>query len=377
MSASPPKIKAHFFYSSALTIDDPLSPLPTPSNAPATTPSKNPPRPFSVYDNAALEAAWQDLQNSEAKKSRHGRLWEEKPKGKQPQNRIYSSGAQDEGVDEDQSWNDDGHPEGPEDNLVDSGKNAEISEDANEERNSVIDTAAGTAGKGLFMQQNPSPLNGDIGAITPPAGLDDPQTRPYGTGDPHLMLCDDPDHIPFDYTMPVGSDEIGNDEFESGISKKKHRRPFHRRATSEKPIKDKEDSSPSRRLSLRKRTSVVAPGSSPSQRDTTGTPFLRIPSRRRISNSRSPERVSNASQTDGADSASDDERPRSSHQYHAFHHKSKKVRKAFTPVGISRLHLVEMPDLQVRCFSCSQYSIRSLVAIFKLSVFQFEVRAST
>ena len=61
-SGQVPKLKAHFFYNSLLPIDDPLSPLPTLSTNQASTNAKTPPRPFSSYDNAALEEAWQGLQ---------------------------------------------------------------------------------------------------------------------------------------------------------------------------------------------------------------------------------------------------------------------------------------------------------------------------
>ena len=57
----PPTLCSQFFYISPLPIDDPLTPLPTPSGNSASSQAKFPPRPFSVRDNIALEAAWQDL----------------------------------------------------------------------------------------------------------------------------------------------------------------------------------------------------------------------------------------------------------------------------------------------------------------------------
>ena len=65
-SDSPPKLRAQFFYSSALPIDDPLSSAPPPSNSSTASLSKLPPLPFSVLDNRALEEAWQLIQSSEA-----------------------------------------------------------------------------------------------------------------------------------------------------------------------------------------------------------------------------------------------------------------------------------------------------------------------
>ena len=55
INSGPPKVNSQFFYVSALPIDDPLSPLPTVA---ADSSSKIPPKPFSVRDHAALEEAW-------------------------------------------------------------------------------------------------------------------------------------------------------------------------------------------------------------------------------------------------------------------------------------------------------------------------------
>ncbi|KAJ9662856.1 hypothetical protein H2198_001084 [Neophaeococcomyces mojaviensis] len=56
---TPPKVKAQFFYVSTLPIDDPLSPLP---QIQVGTIANQPPQPFSARDNAALEEAWQGYQ---------------------------------------------------------------------------------------------------------------------------------------------------------------------------------------------------------------------------------------------------------------------------------------------------------------------------
>lgn len=55
----PPPVKAQFFYTSTLAIDDPLSPVPAPVSGAAS--SKLPPRPFSEYDNTRLDEAWHEL----------------------------------------------------------------------------------------------------------------------------------------------------------------------------------------------------------------------------------------------------------------------------------------------------------------------------
>ena len=217
---------------------------------------------------------------------------------------------------------------------------------------------------------------------------------------PDLTLCDDPDHIPFDETMPVGSDEIGNDEFESGI-KKRGRSPFRHSHKKEQP-RAKDDVSPYRRLSLStqrahdlkdsKDAKEMKLGSSPAEHDTTGTPFLRIPSGLKRSRSRSPAVHSDIAQADGEESIADerskpgssrpsfqrffsaqqnrdrscerqDEQPRPERQAdpvpeaqrHGYHeeghtHFAKKQRKsqnAHIAVGVSRLHVVELPSLKM------------------------------
>ncbi|GAB7362236.1 hypothetical protein MBLNU230_g2261t1 [Neophaeotheca triangularis] len=60
---APPTIEVRFFYTSTIPIDDPLSSLPPPMTA-ATAASRQPPKPFSEYDNAALDRAWLELRQS-------------------------------------------------------------------------------------------------------------------------------------------------------------------------------------------------------------------------------------------------------------------------------------------------------------------------
>ncbi|KAF2706709.1 hypothetical protein K504DRAFT_459118 [Pleomassaria siparia CBS 279.74] len=57
---APPPINVRYFYSSPLAIDDPLSPLPPPLTG-ATSTRRQPPRPFSEYDNKAVNDTWLGL----------------------------------------------------------------------------------------------------------------------------------------------------------------------------------------------------------------------------------------------------------------------------------------------------------------------------
>ena len=67
----PPPLAVRYFYTSPLAIDDPLSPLPPASSAGSTS-SKVPPRPFSAFDNAALDKAWSDVRRQRLKLGERG-----------------------------------------------------------------------------------------------------------------------------------------------------------------------------------------------------------------------------------------------------------------------------------------------------------------
>lgn len=60
-----PPLKTQFFYTSPLPIDDPLTAIPTTSSDPKA--AKHSPRPFSPYDNNALEEAWLALGSTRCK----------------------------------------------------------------------------------------------------------------------------------------------------------------------------------------------------------------------------------------------------------------------------------------------------------------------
>ena len=359
VSNLPPKITARFFYSSALPIDDPLSPLPSPSTNPS--PSKVPPRPFSNHDNAALEEAWQDLNEEISKEHSHGfRCKVEKVDGnkeaKKPANeKEVSSLAKEDGRGVDHI--------------------AKIVKEVKDKAASKV-KKDGSAGAAAPKERERSKLSHvEPAPSTPPTGPETPSKELKSKADPHLMLCDDPEHVPFDHEMPVGSEELGTgDEFGDASARRQHR-IFHRRTRSQRK-QDKEEEKAVKKAYKRQLAEDAVYGSSPSDRDTTGTPFLRAPSRSR--RSQSPAQGTGGHQSDGADSASADERsaprskrpvfqrfrsdnsdsrmsesddhPRPDSEHHSLLSRQKKVKevqKAYIPVGISRLHLVEMPDLQV------------------------------
>ena len=344
VSEDPPKVRAQFFYNSALPIDDPLSPVPLPSSS-STGPSKFPPRPFSVLDNTTLEETWQKLRALEpdAKRLETTRSSHEDTSTVENLTVIIRSATQDKRT----------HKKSKS-NLGAMGQ-----DEKSKTRTSLVEPATGTETATTETEEQH-------------------RKHPQKIGDPHLMLCDDPSHIPFDEAMPVSPDEIGNDEFESGVPRKRHRSPFRRKDKKEK-AKKKEDTSPRRRLSVHKKKPAEEPyGSSPLERNTTGTPFLRVPIRRGKSRSRSSDHEDDPNFSDEARSISDVEsrkesRPASIRENssehssirgtesedhpkaHGYYRRKRKERpEASVAVGVSRLHVVKMPDLKV-CVIGSPY----------------------
>lgn len=63
-SPTAPKVRAQFFYTSSLPIDDPFSPLPPPSSSQSSWNERAPPQPFSARDNTTLENAWRELRQT-------------------------------------------------------------------------------------------------------------------------------------------------------------------------------------------------------------------------------------------------------------------------------------------------------------------------
>lgn len=68
-SPTPPRARPQFFYTSSLPIDDPLSSLPPPSSGQGAVNERVPPQPFSAKDHIALEDAWRTLRETVAKRT--------------------------------------------------------------------------------------------------------------------------------------------------------------------------------------------------------------------------------------------------------------------------------------------------------------------
>ena len=321
VSSDPPTIRPHFFYSSALPIDDPLSAVPPPSSKTPAGPSRLPPRPFSTFDTKALEEAWREVQQAEIEK--HGQIQDLNRQKEEQLARLDKYGAVDISL-------------------------------------SGLKAFADAAEKAAREQRTEPPLS-------------KLKTQPG--------RHDDIEHASFTQAIPVEATEIRNEEFESGL-------PERNRTSFRQPRRETEDDvSPSARISRHiKRQSVDAPyGASPSERDTTGTPFLRVGSRLR-SRSRQKKAHSRgdaAGQVDGADTSSEGDATREPdaaleaqkptfgqtkcsqaddhtegalghydevQPYQSASHTSRQAKRITVPVGVSRLHFVELPDFKVIIF---------------------------
>lgn len=60
----PPNVRPQFFYISSLPIDDPLTALPPPTSGQGPANERAPPQPFSIKDNITLEEAWQSIRRT-------------------------------------------------------------------------------------------------------------------------------------------------------------------------------------------------------------------------------------------------------------------------------------------------------------------------
>ncbi|KAK1142734.1 hypothetical protein N8T08_007366 [Aspergillus melleus] len=72
-SDSAPKVRPQFFYTSSLPIDDPLTALPPPSGGQDSGNERAPPQPFSVKDNIVLEETWLSLLRAGKQKASSGK----------------------------------------------------------------------------------------------------------------------------------------------------------------------------------------------------------------------------------------------------------------------------------------------------------------
>ncbi|KAL6719332.1 hypothetical protein ACLMJK_003571 [Lecanora helva] len=358
VAIDPPKITAQFFYCSPLPIDDPLAAIPPPSTGSPAKPSRVNPRPFSVHDNLALDSAWLKLQDavrsprpSSAEKGK--RSEKETLRAEDSSSELYAASI-------------------PPRNSRDQSATDRTAQNAQERTVFVERTNNDNTTEIRDTRFDRTPTSGG----NPPI-LHAEHRRDQNPPSAHSTSQDE-DPQPLQDVEPISTEEVNRGEAESGLPKARRRRSFFHRKDEDKLSEDL--SSP--RTSTRRLSRGIEDGEegfsvlgrSP---DTTGTPFLRVSARLRRSRSRSPNNDIQEVQTDGINS---DYRPKqssplgSSPRFPEFssnrraqdvdhsdsdssseEHRPSLERNSYpegtgaahVTVGISRLHVVELPSLKM------------------------------
>ena len=289
-SEDPPKIRAHFFYSSALPIDDPLSPVPSLSNSKSVGPSRVPPKAFSLLDNIALEEAWQKYQERQA--------------GDKADQRQHES------------------------------------VERSHEQLSRYDESAREFEKAIASEEG-------VGSVREQAGSGNSRdaTGPsFSTGDSKAEVTEE-----YSYHSGASALPITNNQRQALQAS----RPNQRRTNAiESQHSSLGETIPSG--SQQKRISQeLNYGSSPSQRNTSGTPFARARTRLEVPKSS----TQSSFVLEGYDGSNEAVRPSTSrasdkvglsqHHRHNSSVPSNMAKSTTIPVGISRLHFVQIPELQM------------------------------
>ena len=340
VSLGPPPLRAQYFYCSSLPIDDPLFPVPPP-NSSSLKSAKFPPRPFSIHDNRALEEAWLRIHKP----------FRSIESVKRPQDDSTSADA----LDNDAS------------SSIHSNFSRLFkgSQEKKGSRKSSVHTEPYVNGHQTRFETSESNV---------------------ADRDPQIDV-DSPQNMSFSEISPVTAEEIREDESRAGLTipKKRSKSPFrHKDRHGAAEVKESADGADDS-LRVRKGSETLSGrvvstevGIGPTERSTTGTPFIRIPSG--LSRSRSPSRSLSRSVEAGTPFDYDPNKsqggndnpihipsratlqrlPRSEHLRHDSqaqdYETSKKIQETRVPVGVSRLHVVEMPTLKVRpTDSCESY----------------------
>ncbi|KAI9769857.1 MAG: hypothetical protein M1835_006652 [Candelina submexicana] len=325
VSDIPPKIRAQFFYTSALPIDDPLSAVPLPTSGSGSTPSKHPPRPFSAYDNAALEEAWEGLEQSQ--KNQQGRWWQlkggrEEGGTRDPDERLAtrSTGAKDAG------------------SSTKDPNARRHSSHKSKGSNDVAEFSQGWGSETMKFWQQPK-RNSTPGAGFGNDGQDENETRPQPRTQEDQSASKSKS-MNISAAIAIDKGAIGNPIDDSQPPKLSGKGPPY--------------------------------GASPNEKATTGTPFLRAPIRKE--RSRSPARNSEGlvimQSIDGSADEGTVSRPSSRSELGKMHFEPnlrsktelnprsrsqgsdlgppEEYPQVIVPVGISRLHSVEMPEMLMK-----------------------------
>src|SRR5271170_275654 len=338
-SDEPPLIRPQFFYVSALPIDDPLSPIPPQSDSKTSNPT---PQPFSARDNAALEEAWQAMHKDESKDSwstRHGDLFrfprfrdqkrtpdstmeaqynmlEKPPSAKKDVDKRTPMDSQKQQSEETQE-----KPKS--DNLKH--KQMLKSEESNHKQKQNVEGSKWNEQPGNIKEK--ALLEGtkhppQFGPTEQPMASSQEQSAHVASHGPAaedngpVMLSQSMGHEEPTSVVPVDVEELAAEQDVGQPGKPGQRRKFS-------PFRNR-GKTPKSMFSTSHDLDERSDGTASS--DISGRPFARVPSFKRR---RPPPAV------DSADSATDSDRSPSPTR-------PIKGKETFVPVGVSRLHLVEM-----------------------------------
>lgn len=406
-STAPPKVRAQFFYLSSFPIDDPLTPLPAASASSSSSQSSFPPRPFSVLDNIALEEAWHGLRNavedqdaddtrkSGSEEDRANRAWRQKVDRLILEALTAVREYRDASPDLNVTPINERHDTSSIFALVE--KHAAIygsSEGGEtEKRRFVVSTLRNVIEQ--ISRQKESAWRHDLRPIIValfcaaaneiPNQEKDTSTKVADKFSRQVCEQEEPAGVPIPIRMPAesagdveaSSNSMGQilDPYNSPKSLKRHSPPADRKSKTSKRISISSPCGDDVFGSYSSQTGRPIPSAGVHGGDTniTGSPFIRAPARspRSVPSPRSPATPSRASHPLGGmvtvDQGSDVRSAKS--RVHSAGSPSKftvqrlspselevtpvqrkKEPDAVIPVGISRLHSVELPNLEVRDF---------------------------
>jgi hypothetical protein len=174
-----PDMKVHFFYSSPLPIDDPLSAVPT-SGGSDTKTANYPPRPFSAVDNNALEEAWLGLGSERDRKHHY------KTRAKHAASVLKDPSTRPKSIYKKKS-----KPQA---------KGGIDGEPSSKSIRAQGDNVAEAVNKALHENM-----------LKKLAADQETRLKSEAKGNPFNAICDDPHHAPFDYQVPVCCAPISQD----------------------------------------------------------------------------------------------------------------------------------------------------------------------
>lgn len=315
----PPKIKAQFFYASSLPIDDPLSPVP---QIHADQFANQPPQPFSSRDNAALEETWQDVR-------RHREEFKVRP-GSRGLNRMFS------------------FPKFQSGQILTPELTSPIAESSGFAFPTVPDF--GTLSRNGTPRPRKSSRKASSRSQSPTLTRKQSERATKGAAivasEAEVMLDQEPviELVSRRNTVTDTAEDIAQELDLGSVKRKKHRSPLRNRRKNGSDVSPPIESTIPEDTTAPEFDSAATHSQIALEAESTisGKPFARAPSTRQI-----------MSRMNGASPLASPRPERFGRQPPFIQAQEltppqKEIRKAFVPVGVSRLHLVEFPDLTMK-----------------------------